>query len=199
MRQRVLSDSEIALLWRATEGPEAVYYGPYFRLLLLTGVRRTELGRAPWSEFDLDGALWTIPSGRMKSDDPHTIPLPPSVLEILRALPRGRPYVLSGFLHYVRAKRYLDARMTALNGGKAIPHWTLHDLRRTFRTGLSRLGIAPHVAELCIGHRQQGLHRVYDLHKFDAEKRHALNAWAAHVMRLIELPERRVVPLRPAR
>jgi len=198
-RQRVLSDSEIVLLWRATEGPEAVYYGPYFRLLLLLGVRRNELGRAPWSEFDLDAALWTIPPGRMKSDDPHTIPLSLPAIEILRALPQDRPHMLSGFMHYVRAKRYLDARMTKLNSGKAIPHWTLHDLRRTLRTGLSRLGIAPHVAELCIGHRQQGLHRVYDQHKFNAEKRHAFDAWAAQVLRIVTPSEERVVPLRPAR
>jgi hypothetical protein len=49
---------------------------------------------------------------------------------------------------------------------------------------------------LCIGHRQQGLHRIYDLHKFDAEKRHAFNAWAAHVLRTVEPPEVVVVPLR---
>src|SRR5262249_19016918 len=173
-RQRVLSDSEIALIWRATEGPEAAYYGPFIRLLLLLGARRSELGRAPWSEFDLDAALWTIPPGRMKSDESHAVLLPPAAVEILRRLPQGKGYVLNGAqIHYVRAKDRLDARMTRLNGGKAIPHWTLHDLRRTFRTGLSRLSIAPHIAELCIGHRQQGLHRIYDLHKFDAEKRHA--------------------------
>jgi integrase len=196
-RQRVLSDREIALIWRATEGSEAAYYGPYVRLLLLLGVRRSELGRATRPEFDLDAALWTIPPGRMKSDEPHLVALPPITVEILRTLPRGKGYVIGGApIHYSRAKRQLDARVASLNGGKAIPRWTQHDCRRTFRTGLSRLGIAPHVAELCIGHRQQGLHRIYDLHKFDAEKRHAFNAWAAHVLRTVELPEGVVVPLR---
>src|SRR5262249_29647951 len=65
-RQRVLSDAELALIWRATEGPEAAYYGPFIRLLLLLGVRRSELGRAPWSEVDLDAAVWTISAERMK-------------------------------------------------------------------------------------------------------------------------------------
>jgi integrase len=198
-RQRVLSDSEIALIWRATEGPEAAYYGPFIRLLLLLGARRSELGRAPWLEFDLDAALWTIPSGRMKSDESHAVPLPPLAVDILRALPQGKGYVLnSAQIHYMRAKERLDARVTVLNGGKAIPHWTLHDLRRTFRTGLSRLQVAPHIAEICIGHRQAGLHRIYDLHKFDAEKRHAFNAWAAHVLWIAKPAELRVVPLRPA-
>src|SRR6516165_7747633 len=74
-RKRELDDREIRLIWRATEGPEAEpYYGPFARLLLLTGARRSELGRAPWSEFgDLDAATWSIPAGRMKSDEPHLV------------------------------------------------------------------------------------------------------------------------------
>jgi len=205
-RQRVLSDREIALIWRATEGPEAAYYGPYVRLLLILGCRRSELGRATWLEFDdLDaGRRWIIPPGRMKSDEPHVVPLPPAAVDILRALlrhklPRGKDYVVGGAIHYGRAKRQLDARVTQMNGGKPIPRWTLHDLRRTFRTGLSRLGIAPHIAELCIAHRQQGLARVYDQHRYDVEKAHAFAAWAAHVLRIVEPPEGRIVPLRPAR
>jgi len=198
-RQRVLSDREIALIWRATEGTEATYYGPFARLLLLTGVRRTELGRATWTEFDLDAAMWTIPPGRMKSDEPHVVPLSPMAVEILRSLPRGRGYVIGGTqIHYGRAKHRLDARIASLHGGKPILPWVWHDCRRSVRTGLSRLGTAPHIAELCIGHRQPGLHRTYDLHKFDAEKRHAFNAWAAHVLRIVEPPEGVVVPLRPA-
>ena len=206
-RQRVLNDSEIALIWRATEGPEAAYFGPYVRLLLLLGVRRTELGRATWLEFDeLDAARWVIPPGRMKSDEPFVVPLPPAAIDILRTLlerrplPRGRNYVIGGAspIHYSRAKARLDACIKALNGGKAIPRWTLHDLRRTFRTGLSRLQIAPHIAELCIAHSQPGLHRIYDQHKFDVEKRHAFAAWAAHVLRIVAPPADVVVSLHKA-
>jgi integrase len=204
-RQRVLSDSEIALIWRATEGPEAAYYGPYIRLLLLLGVRRTELGRATWFEIDeFHVGRWIIPPGRMKSDEPHVVPLPTAAVDILRTLlerrplPRGGNYVIGGAIpiHYSRAKAQLDARVMALNGGKALPRWTLHDLRRTFRTGLSRLQIAPHIAELCIAHSQPGLHKVYDQHKFDVEKRQAFEAWASHVLRIVGPPSDVVVPLR---
>jgi integrase len=198
-RQRALSNHELALIWRATEGPEAAYYGPFVRLLLLLGVRRSELGRAPWSEFDLDKAEWVIPPGRMKMDEPHVVPLPSAAVEILRALPQGKGYVLNGVqIHYVRAKDRLDARVAALNGGKAIPHWTWHDLRRTFRTGLSRLGTAPHIAELCIAHRQQGLAKIYDQHRFDDEKRHAFEAWAQRVMSIVAPFPDKVVSLRHA-
>src|SRR5262249_12774834 len=73
VRKRVLSERELALIWRA--GGE-VGLGSYARLLLLLGVRRCELGNADWSEFDLDGAVWTVPAGRMKSDEAHTVALP---------------------------------------------------------------------------------------------------------------------------
>src|SRR5262249_38492548 len=126
-RKRVLNNSEIAPLWRATEGSEAAYYGPFARLLLLLGVRRRELGRATGGGFDLDAALWSIPPTRVKSDAPHVVSLAPPALEILRALSQGRGYVIgSRPIHYSQAKRALDAHMTALNGGKPIPRWRWH-------------------------------------------------------------------------
>ncbi len=56
------------------------------RLLLLTGVRPGELRQAPWSEFDLDAATWTIPAVRMKARRPHIVPLPTQAVELLRNL-----------------------------------------------------------------------------------------------------------------
>lgn len=56
------------------------------RLLLLTAVRPGELRAAPWAEFDLDGATWTIPKQRMKARRPHVVPLPRQAVEILRQL-----------------------------------------------------------------------------------------------------------------
>ncbi len=56
------------------------------RLLALTAVRPGELRQAPWSEFDLDAATWTIPAARMKARRPHIIPLPQQAVAILRQL-----------------------------------------------------------------------------------------------------------------
>src|SRR5262249_45124160 len=138
-RQRILSDSELVLVWRATEEPEAAYYGPFIRLLLLLGVRRSELGRAIWLEFDeLDAGRWTIPAARTKSDQPRTVPLSPPAIDILRTLgrvlPRGKDYVIGGAqIHYARAKHRLDRRVPALNGGHALPRLTPPPLRRPIR------------------------------------------------------------------
>ena len=133
----------------------------------------------------------------MKMEVAHVVPLPAPVVEMLRSLPQGNGYVIGGApIHYSRAKAQLDARMTALNGGKPIPSWRWHDLRRTCRTGLSRVGVAPHIAEAAVGHRKQGMNKVYDQYEFLAEKRHAFETWAAFVLRLVEPPEGKVIPLR---
>ncbi len=56
------------------------------RLLVLTAVRPGELRQAPWCEFDLEGATWTIPRERMKARRPHVVPLPRQAVSILRQL-----------------------------------------------------------------------------------------------------------------
>ena len=56
------------------------------KLMAYTFVRTSELIEAPWTEFDLDDARWTIPPERMKMDSPHIVPLSRQSVEVLRAL-----------------------------------------------------------------------------------------------------------------
>jgi integrase len=130
------------------------------------------------------------------------VPLPLRAVEILRALPRfvsGHVFTARGtrpLNDFGAVKTRIDRCIAKLNGDQPIEPWTFHDCRRVFRTGLSTLGIPPHVAELCLAHRQPGLARTYDLHRFDAEKRHALNAWAAYLLSIVEPQPSKVRPLR---
>ena len=81
--------------------------------------------------------------------------------------------------NFAKPKRALDA-------ASGVTGWTWHDLRRTLRTGLSRLGIRPDVAERVIGHSVGGkLGETYDLYEYRAEKLAALEAWDAHVKRVV--------------
>lgn len=74
VRTRTLNDDELLAFWLASEGL-GYPFGPMFRLLALTGQRKSEVGDAQWTEFDLKKRLWTIPPERMKGDAAHVLPL----------------------------------------------------------------------------------------------------------------------------
>ncbi|MGN7770760.1 tyrosine-type recombinase/integrase [Phyllobacterium sp. 22552] len=200
LRKRVLNDTEIAALWRASS--RAGYpYGKCFQMLLLTGQRKSEVAEARWREFDLKKKIWTIPPARMKAENSHVVPLSDEVIAILETLPKfkkadhlftttGGVKPINGFS---KSKARLDKLMTKylrayarLMGsdpdGVELPSFVIHDIRRTMRTGLSSLpGVSSIVAELVIAHTQKGLHAVYDQHSYLDEKRNALDLWAKRI------------------
>jgi integrase len=194
-RDRVLTDAELVRVWNACAEDD---FGKAVRLLVLTGCRRDEIGSLRWSEIDLDAGTLTIPAERSKNRRAHCLILPPMALDILKSIPRhqGRDFVfgLSG-RGFQRWGAYTAALRERLG---EMPRFTLHDLRRTFRTGLGRLGIPSHVAELAINHTRGGIEAVYDRHTYQREIAHALALWADHVLAAVENRARKVVPLRSA-
>ena len=194
MRQRVLTDVELRALWRAAE-KLGYPYGDLFRLLAITGQRKSEVAEARWREFDLSQKLWTIPPERMKGDAAHEVPLTDDAIAILEALPRfnNGDYVFSTTFGakpvngFSKAKVNLDRAMAA-ELGDAVDPFVIHDIRRSMRTGLSALPIPNNVRELVIAHAQPGLHKVYDQHSYQQEKRHALNLWAARLRTIVDPP-----------
>jgi hypothetical protein len=68
-------------------------------------------------------------------------------------------------------------------------NWTVHDIRRTVRTGLGELGVAPHVAEAVLNHLPAKLIRTYDRNTYEPEKRAALDNWANHIRFIIAQSE----------
>jgi integrase len=193
-RDRTLSIDELAALWRAInalpELPRA-----YFRVVLLTGARRNEVGRMKWSELDLETALWRLPAERNKSGRPFEIPLSDPVLETLRALPRLGPIV---FALDGRRPMTLHQWIERVRRDAGLLDVRLHDLRRTLRTGLAELAIPFEVAERVLNHAMPGLQAVYDRHNYSTEKRRALQLWAEYVLANAEKRDAKVVALRPA-
>jgi integrase len=177
-RERALSDTEAAAVWIATSEN---HFGRIVRLLMLTGCRRDEIGSLRWSEIDVNARAITLPPSRTKNGKEHIVPLAESALEILKAIPRreGRDYVFGirggGFGNWSQAKTALDKSVELKEP------WTLHDLRRTVRTGLGMLGILPHVAEAVLNHIPAKLIRTYDRNTYAAEKKAALEQWANHL------------------
>ncbi len=183
-RERVLSDDEIASIWRATEaaGP----FNAIVRMLILTGQRREEVGGMAWSEVSDDYSIWTIPSVRAKNGSAHVVPLSKGAQELLHQTLRSEDLAFPGrrgpFNGYSKAKAALD--QTA-----GIGEWRLHDLRRTMATGLQRLGVRLEVVEQILNHvagSRAGIVGIYQRHDFAEEKRAALEAWGEHVMALVD-------------
>jgi integrase len=175
--------------------------GPYIRLLLLTGARKTEASDACWPEFEpLDEKLWTIPEARFKSSVTHRSALSKDAVALLRELPRweGSQLVFSfdgekPFNCYSKVKSRLDVLVNEALGREA--NWQLHDLRRTVRTRLAGLGVPDTVAEQIIGHGRKGLARVYDQHQYEGEQRDALERWAARLRSIVTPPPENVVDI----
>jgi integrase len=188
-RDRVLSDDELRLVWHAASkigGP----FGLLVQLLALTGQRRNEVAEIQWSELDFEARLWTLPRDRVKTGQPHQVPLGRAAIAILKSIPRigeGR-FVLTTTGKtpsngHSKGKRRLDALLPP-----EMPAWRLHDLRRTTASGMARLGIDLPVIEKVLGHRSgsfAGIVAVYQRHDFADEIRAALETWGRHIQGLV--------------
>lgn len=185
-RKRVLSEAEVARLWKVLEGQPDPWRSA-LRLLLLTGQRTAEVLDANWAEFDLAQRMWTIPAQRAKNAKEHLVPLSPAVVELLRGLPQDKARLFpKGTGPRGRAAKRIRIAM-----GEGTPPWVWHDIRRTVGTGMQRLGVQLEVTEGVLNHvsgSRAGIVGVYQLHDWAAEKRTALDAWGAEVERLVNSP-----------
>jgi integrase len=194
-RQRTLTDPEIAAVWRAAEAhPNA--FGYLVRFLLLTAVRRGEAARMRRQE--LVGDDWIIPSERYKTGLELVIPLSPAAKDVLAKVPRlGRGDIVfttdgktpvSGFSKFKKA----------FDQACGVTGWTLHDLRRTARSLMSRAGVPSDHAERALGHVIGGVRSTYDRFAYHDEKQRAFEALAGQIDRILH-PEANVIPFGAAR
>jgi len=176
-RERFLSDDEVKRLWRACRALRPPF-GDMYRLLLLTGARVQEVGGMQWRE--VDGKVWLLPAERSKNGYKHLFPLSRQARAIVAAQPKKSDFVFgahrSGWSHM---KRLLDAEMR-LN-----EDWVNHDLRRTMSAGMQKLRVDSRVIEHCLGHKERGIVKVYQVHDYADEKAEAYQRWADHVERLV--------------
>jgi integrase len=191
-RSRILTDDELRRVWRATEQDAAL--GGLVRFLLLTAARRSEAAEMTWNE--IEGSDWVLPAWRNKVKQDLVRPLSTAALEVIEQQPRveGFPHV---FARTGTRLFYLDHYKRTLDQRADVTDWTLHDLRRTARSLMSRAGVNADHAERCLGHVIGGVRGTYDRHAYHAEKKHAFEALAALVERIVNPPtEKNVLPLR---
>ena len=208
-RQRVLSDQEIRDVWSALNAiTDPACYPAFVRTLLLTATRRDEAAKMRWDE--INDAVWTIPAARYKTGrktGDHVIPLTDAVRLTIGEKPRDakrRPFVFSTtggekpFSGYSKAKALLDKKIAELRTKTKhdpMPAWSLHDLRRTARSLMSRAGVPSDHAERVLGHVIAGVRSVYDRHKYEEEKRAALEKLAEMIERILNPPPSNVAKL----
>jgi integrase len=175
-RDRVLDDAELKLTWKAANAAGGAA-GALVQLLILSGARRNEVTELARNGITADSI--ELQGNRTKNGLPHTIPITPMVRRVLDALPSTGKFVLNDtdrpFGDHSGAKEKVTP---------AIRPWTLHDLRRSFASGLQRLGVAPHIVELALNHRSgtfSGVAGIYQRHRYAKEVREAFELWSQHI------------------
>jgi integrase len=211
-RERILSDDEIARVWRACSDPANFprdgNFGRVVKLLLLTGARRKEITGMKHDEINLEDGVWILPGERAKNHRKLILPLSPPAQAILKELLEqkrwnGRIHTTDQFLFSTFGGMNTDRPLKALYKASDTQGWWLHDLRKTVATGLGNLGIAPHVISCVLNHAsvmrlnlqgvtvnvqgpRTGITGKYNLSPYFRDMEHALDRWAEHVMALVE-------------
>lgn len=165
-------------------------------LLLLTFVRKRELIQATWSEIDLESAAeWRIPAERMKTREPHIVPLSEQALDLFRQAKKvatGSKYVFPGLTSL--AKPLSD---TALNNALmrlGFGHFSPHGFRRTASTILNELGWRPDVIERQLAHQERNkIRAAYNKATYLEDRAKMMQAWADHVDAIVT--SGKVVPI----
>ena len=190
-RDRVLNDDELRTVWAAADGQ----YGAFVKLALLTAQRRDKIASMKWE--DLDNGVWTIETEEREKGNAGELVLPEIAVDIIKAQPRfgSNPYVFAGrgdthINAWSQSKREFDAKL------KDVEPWTLHDLRRTARTLMTRAGVSDRVAEQVLGHVIGGVEGIYNQHEYREEKAHALRALAGLIENILRPEAAKVHRLR---
>lgn len=222
-RDRTLTCEEISMVWSQMKKLERMAQlgddnefnekkfvtplGQFFKLLLVTGQRRTAVAHMRWQDIS-DTGVWTIPAGPgMKSKHNHTVPLSSLAQEILAECPRQGEYIfpiskadrpVSGFGPFKRQLDKLVATEQETNKQKQISAWTLHDLRRTAASLMRKeLRLSTEIIGRVLGHAEKGFTERHYL-KLDLieEKHDALEAWGTFLTHLVSVRTTNIVDLK---
>ena len=165
------------------------------KIILHTGIRSGELRLATWSEIDYQNSLWTIPKEHTKQDEVMRIHLTDPVKSMFRELQHGSisDFVLSAKGDVPLSPKALSRAINRIQERVKIPHWTAHDLRRSFCTQLGEtLHIDPVVIEKCLGHKMPKIMATYNRNEMLVQRKEALTKWSSYLENLLQ---DNVVPL----
>lgn len=151
-RRHVITPHELRAWYEAVISLRNETARDYLRLLLFTGLRRSEAARLRWEHIDLVGRTLTIIE--TKNREPLVLPLSDFVTDLLRARQQGTPWVFPGSGksgHYEEPKTAVK-EVIARSGVEFTPH----DLRRTFVTIAESLDIPAYALKRLLNHKTNG-------------------------------------------
>ena len=196
-RDRVLTDEELVKVWRVAH-QLGHPFGTITKLCLTLGQRRTQTASVAWAWIDTGNRTITFPGDVMKGGKPHIIPYSDLTASILKDIPntghmlfpaRGKSdQPFNGWSKCTEAmrKELLD-----------VSHFTPHDWRRTFASGLQKLRVRLEITEALLGHVSGslgGIRGVYQRYDYAAEKREAITLWEKYIASLVSVSEDRSEP-----
>ncbi|MAY43459.1 MAG: integrase [Oceanospirillaceae bacterium] len=196
--RRVLSDKELALVLKWIPGSGfSTTQKNVLHFTLWTGCRTGEVCNAEWKDIDLVKGVWHLRDSKNGAE--RHVQLSQQAINFLKGLelvsdtylfPSTRTKLPIQQKSLTETKWHLKNPDKVKNGQRYKSHqlwlqgmedWSPHDLRRTVRTGLSRLGCPSEVAEAILGHSKKGIEGTYDLHKYERECGVWLQNWADHL------------------
>ncbi len=192
-RERVLSMSEVKKIWLFLDSNSnnmTLQIRNAIKIILLTGVRTSELRLATWDQFNFNDSLWIIPAENSKSGLMHKIHLSEQVQIILNELQRdcNSEYVICGITNKKPiTETSLAKAISRIQNRVGIPHWTAHDLRRTLATQFGEtLRVDPVVIEKCLGHKMPKIMATYNKNEMLPERKEALDLWGRYIENLVK-------------
>jgi integrase len=190
-RDRILTDDELRAVWKAAQTSTGVF-GYFVRFILLTAARRSEA--ADMIDAELSGDDWIIPGNRYKNKLDHVVPLSKAARDLLAQMPRfkGVKYIFTTGTAAISGFSGFKDEFDKTSG---VTDYTIHDLRRTARSLMPRAGISEDHAERCMGHVIEGVRGTYNRYAYRDEKRHAFEALAAQIDRIVNPPPSNVADL----
>jgi integrase len=186
-RERVLSDDELGAVFRHAMS-QPFPRGPLVRLLILTGLRRSNCATLRWEYFDEHTKLVTLPAAVTKNSRRHVMPFGNMVSDVLAGLPRTGDFLFPAAREHVGGRpsttfnSWSKAKAAFDDDLQGVAPYTIHDLRRTFASGLQRLGVRLETIEQLLGHvsgSRAGVIGIYQRYNFLPEQRDAIYLWEA--------------------
>jgi len=184
-RTRALSPTEIKQYLTGLYNSNATRRNKLsLHLIMLCMTRKKETCVAQWVNINLDRAEWVIPSEDSKTDAVHVVYLSTqavAILSELKKLANGSPFVFPSVGDYSKhiEPTTLNHVLSVINF--EIPHFTIHDQRRTASTLLHEAGYSPDVIEKCLNHKLSGIRGVYNRAAYQDQRKELLQFWGDYL------------------